>query len=140
MDTIEDINQQTGRRIKLMRKIMGISQAELADHVGVTQQQIQHYEAGKASINVGKLYKIAEKLDTDTTVLLSNCPTDTNALATHILDIEDSEINECPEDGLREFSRLLGGIRALNDADIIRSMKKLVYVLVAQKKQRTDED
>lgn len=48
-----------GRIIAISRRRMGMSQKELAEHLGITFQQIQKYETGGNRISAGKLMQIA---------------------------------------------------------------------------------
>ena len=52
-----------GQKLKSMRCIVGLSQAELATSIGVTFQQLQKYERGKNRVSVSTLLKIADTLD-----------------------------------------------------------------------------
>lgn len=57
--------QQTiGANIKSIRIIKGFTQEKVAEHLGITAQQIQKYENGKNSISAEKLHKIAFFLNT----------------------------------------------------------------------------
>jgi transcriptional regulator with XRE-family HTH domain len=47
-----------------------LSQTELADHLGVTFQQVQKYENGKNRVGIGRLTKIAKALRIPLTTLL----------------------------------------------------------------------
>lgn len=57
------IDQHIGLKIKLRRSALGITQNELGKILGVTFQQVQKYEKGANKIGSGKLYEIAEVLD-----------------------------------------------------------------------------
>jgi transcriptional regulator with XRE-family HTH domain len=59
----EDV--QTGRRIRLARLQAGMTQATLADQVGVSFQQIQKYEKGVNKLTVRRLREISEVLQLD---------------------------------------------------------------------------
>lgn len=48
-----------GYQLRLRRKLMGLSQADLGKLVGLTFQQIQKYENGKNSISARRLYDFA---------------------------------------------------------------------------------
>ncbi len=48
-----------GKRLRLRRKILGLSQDGLGKKIGVTFQQIQKYERGTNSINAHRLYDVA---------------------------------------------------------------------------------
>ena len=52
-----------GRRVRLRRKELGVSQAWLADRLGLTFQQVQKYERGANRISASKLYQIASVLE-----------------------------------------------------------------------------
>ena len=51
-----------GQRLRLRRKMMGMSQALLGKGVGMTFQQIQKYERGVNSINARRLHEFASIL------------------------------------------------------------------------------
>lgn len=58
MDEMQ-INQQIGKRLRLLRNLQGISQESMGDALGVSAQQIQKYEKGTNSIKASKLYELA---------------------------------------------------------------------------------
>jgi transcriptional regulator with XRE-family HTH domain len=51
-----------GRRIRERRRVIGISQGQLARAIGVTFQQVQKYERGANRVSASKLYEIASAL------------------------------------------------------------------------------
>lgn len=57
-------DQETGRRIRIMRVDAKISQMQLGELLGVTFQQIQKYEKGMNRVTTGRLMQIAEALNT----------------------------------------------------------------------------
>lgn len=56
------IDQHVGRQLRTLRKGRGLSQTALAEHCGVTFQQIQKYENGKNRISASRMQQIAWKL------------------------------------------------------------------------------
>jgi transcriptional regulator with XRE-family HTH domain len=48
----------------MRRKILGVSQQQLADSLGLTFQQVQKYERGANRISASKLYAVATALQT----------------------------------------------------------------------------
>ncbi|WP_420914029.1 helix-turn-helix domain-containing protein [Bartonella krasnovii] len=52
-----------GKRIRLRREMLKISQKELGHRLGVTFQQIQKYEKGINRVGAGRLQEIADILD-----------------------------------------------------------------------------
>ena len=57
------VDVHVGRRVRLRRKELGVSQAWLADRLGLTFQQVQKYERGANRISASKLYQIASVLE-----------------------------------------------------------------------------
>ncbi len=58
-----EIDQRIGRRIHERRVVLGLSQTQLADGLGITFQQLQKYERGHNRIAAGRLYGCAQLLD-----------------------------------------------------------------------------
>jgi transcriptional regulator with XRE-family HTH domain len=61
----EDV--EIGQKIRAMRVARGMSQATLAEGLGLTFQQVQKYERGANRVSAGRLQKIAGMLDTPIT-------------------------------------------------------------------------
>jgi len=59
-----DIMRRVGNRIRARRLDRGLSQTELARHIGVTLQQVQKYETAKNRMPVDRLVRVAEVLET----------------------------------------------------------------------------
>ncbi|MGB0694365.1 MAG: helix-turn-helix domain-containing protein [Rhodospirillaceae bacterium] len=59
---IHPIDKHVGRRIRLRRNIVGMSQQALAKGVGVTFQQVQKYERGSNRVSASRLYEIGKVL------------------------------------------------------------------------------
>lgn len=57
------IDRQVGERIRRRRILLGLTQDQLADALGISYQQIQKYETGANRISAGRLAQIAEVLD-----------------------------------------------------------------------------
>ncbi len=59
----DPIDIAVGARIRLLRKMRGLSQQALAEAAGVTFQQIQKYERGANRVSASMLSRIAGTLD-----------------------------------------------------------------------------
>lgn len=57
-----DIRLLVGKRVKELRKNMGISQEELADMVGLDRTYITSVERGKRNISIVNVEKLAKAL------------------------------------------------------------------------------
>jgi transcriptional regulator with XRE-family HTH domain len=56
------VDVHVGKRVRLRRSLLGLSQDELARRLGLTSQLIQKYEAGETRISASRLYSIAGQL------------------------------------------------------------------------------
>ena len=75
------IDLHVGAMIRARRKILGVSQEVLADHLGLTFQQIQKYERGANRVSASMLFKIAEKLDQPVAAFFNGLEGQSNAEA-----------------------------------------------------------
>lgn len=57
-----EIDRYVGSRIRERRIMMGLSQQQMADMIGVTYQQAHKYERGINRISAGRLYEITQVL------------------------------------------------------------------------------
>ncbi|MFN3583088.1 helix-turn-helix domain-containing protein [Phenylobacterium sp.] len=63
-DAVPDpVDVAVGARIRLLRKLKGLSQQALAEAAGVTFQQIQKYERGANRVSASMLTRIAKTLN-----------------------------------------------------------------------------
>lgn len=56
------IDIHVGKRIRIRRSFLRVSQEKLGEHLGVSFQQIQKYEKGANRIGAGQLFHIAKLL------------------------------------------------------------------------------
>ena len=82
-----------GRRIAINRKKVKITQASLAEHLEVSESFISQIERGKAKISLPRLYQIADFLDMDIALLVSDCTK-----------LSSSEINSEIEQIIKDWS------------------------------------
>ncbi len=61
-DMAHPVDLYVGARLRIRRKVLGLSQTQLADALGITFQQIQKYERGANRISASKLYEAARLL------------------------------------------------------------------------------
>ena len=57
------VDVHVGKRVRHRRWMMGMTQQQLADRVGIKFQQIQKYETGMNRISASRLWDISEALD-----------------------------------------------------------------------------
>lgn len=62
-----DVDAHVGARLRQRRMLLGISQEQLAEMLGLTFQQVQKYERGTNRISASRLFQLARALDTPIT-------------------------------------------------------------------------
>ena len=58
-----DIDVYLGKRLRRRRRLLGLTQQQLAGTVGVRFQQIQKYECGANRISAARLWQLSEALE-----------------------------------------------------------------------------
>ena len=58
-----DIDLHVGKRLRRRRRLLGLTQQQLAESVGIRFQQIQKYECGANRVSASRLFDLAESLD-----------------------------------------------------------------------------
>lgn len=58
----DPIDIGVGARIRIRRRELGVSQAALGEHLGLTFQQVQKYERGSNRVSASMLVRIAARL------------------------------------------------------------------------------
>ena len=61
--TANPVDIHVGKRLRLRRGILGMSQENLAEILGITFQQVQKYEKGINRISASRLFEIAKALN-----------------------------------------------------------------------------
>jgi transcriptional regulator with XRE-family HTH domain len=64
------VDVHVGNRIRIRRKLLGLTQRELARRLGLTFQQMHNYETAANRISAGRLHDIAALLGVPVACLL----------------------------------------------------------------------
>jgi transcriptional regulator with XRE-family HTH domain len=68
------VDAYVGARIRLRRNMLGMSQTEMADRIGITFQQVQKYEKGVNRVGASRLMQICEVLHVTPAWLFEGAP------------------------------------------------------------------
>jgi transcriptional regulator with XRE-family HTH domain len=74
------IDQHVGARVRMRRKVLAMSQKQLADALGITYQQVEKIETGINRIAAGRLQQISHILQVPVAFFFEGAP---NASAPH---------------------------------------------------------
>ena len=73
------VDIHVGARVRLRRKLLGMSQTKLGDALGLTFQQVQKYEKGANRIGSSRLYDLARVFDVPIEHFFEDMPADVAA-------------------------------------------------------------
>ncbi|MET4691080.1 helix-turn-helix domain-containing protein [Sinorhizobium fredii] len=68
----DPIDSNVGRKIRMQRLLLHMSQTKLAQALGITYQQVQKYENGRTRVSASRLQAIANALEVPLTSFFEN--------------------------------------------------------------------
>jgi transcriptional regulator with XRE-family HTH domain len=117
-----------GQRIRSQRLMLGLSQTELGNKIGITFQQIQKYEKGTNRVSAGRLQQIAQLFKVPVSFFFEGAPGKV-ASAEHInesLEFLDTAASV----------RLVRAFAEIDDASVRRDIVALVEGIAEARKGR----
>lgn len=63
-EAIDPVDILIGKNVRFYRSILGLTQKDLAQQIGLSAQQVQKYEAGTNKMHASRLYHISQILKT----------------------------------------------------------------------------
>ena len=109
----DDIDFHLGKRMRRRRRLLGLTQQQLAEACGVRFQQIQKYECGANRVSAARLWRIASALDVPVNYFFEGLNEQT-ALAAPTRDESADLVRTYHALGERPRRRLLDLARTLN--------------------------
>jgi transcriptional regulator with XRE-family HTH domain len=123
-----DIDLHVGKRLRRRRRLLGLTQQQLAESVGIRFQQIQKYECGANRVSASRLFELAESLDVPVQYFYEGLSTrdevpNENTLAHDVLSQKETvdlirayyRLGERPRKRLLELAKSLGPEQPAND-------------------------
>ena len=118
------VDMKVGERIRLRRKLLGFTQTELAEELGVAFQQIQKYECGDNRVSASRLFEIAQALNVSVSFFFEELESSSasadqpNMPNLHIVHGTEREIIEL----VRAYTKLENPVTRRNLRDLIRGL------------------
>jgi len=124
------VDVHVGSRVRQRRKLVGLSQTELGQELGLTFQQIQKYERGANRIGASRLYQIAQILQVTVNFFFEDMPPELESDGVHLDQLEHfKETASDTSDMITsdETTELVQGYYAINNP----KKRKAVHDLIA---------
>ena|SRR5262245_57739788 len=118
------IDQHVGARVRMRRKMLAMSQEQLAEALGITYQQVQKCEKGANRIGASRLQQISHILQVPVAFFFEGAP---NASAPHGSDgsaLSTAQIDDFVSDS--DGLRLIGAFMRIDNAALRRRIVMLV--------------
>ena len=128
----DPIDIHVGKRIKLRRSLLHISQEQLAGDIGVTFQQVQKYESGHNRVSASRLFDISRVLNCPIAYFFEDIgPETTGVRTTPAARRPDGTTEEAPDfdsDPMQrtETLELVRAYWRLHNADLRRNVLELL--------------
>ena len=75
------VDVHVGEQVRLRRKLLGMTQTDLGDAIGLTFQQVQKYEWGANLISASRLCELSRVLDVPIEYFFDDMPTAVAAIS-----------------------------------------------------------
>jgi len=125
-----EIDFHIGKRLRRRRRLLGLTQQQLAESVGIRFQQIQKYECGANRVSASRLFELSESLDVPAQYFYDGLApddqkeNDPDVMAADILSQKETmdlvrayyRLGERPRKRLLELAKSLEPAEAANDA------------------------
>ena len=125
----DSVDIHVGKRLRIRRSLLGLSQEKLAEKIGLTFQQVQKYERGVNRISAGRLYQFSKILDVNVDYFYEQAKKNDNT-ASHGMADNDQEEFGSDEDVLNN-KETVNLIRAYYDIKDPEARKEVLRFIKA---------
>lgn len=125
------IDIHVGGRVRLRRTLIGLSQGELGDRLGLTFQQIQKYERGANRISASRIFDMARVLNVPVSFFFDDMPDELKKWSPACGEDYGAQGNDAEDDlmGKRETLELVRAYYQIGDAGVRRKVYELTKML-----------
>lgn len=114
------VDEHVGEQIRKRRTMLGLTQDQLAQALGISYQQVQKYETGTNRVSAGRLFDIARILDSGVSSFFEGIEPDR--------DVQE----EGSDRGNRATIELVRNFQAIGDPQVRKAISSLVKSLSGQ--------
>jgi transcriptional regulator with XRE-family HTH domain len=115
-------DKHVGRRVRMRRKMVAMSQEKLADALGLTFQQVQKYENGTNRMGASRLQQMSDILQVPVAFFFEGAPNASASLGSNELSVAEIDDFISDSNGLR----LIGAFMRIDNVAVRRRIVMLV--------------
>jgi transcriptional regulator with XRE-family HTH domain len=124
------IDEHVGRRMRIRRRILAMSQGQLGDALGLTFQQVQKYEKGTNRIGAGRLQQISHILQVPIGFFFEGAPKVSAPRGSRGSALSIAQIDEFVSESIG--LRLIGAFMRIENAHLRRKIVMLVQEIAGE--------
>jgi transcriptional regulator with XRE-family HTH domain len=87
-----EIDLHVGRRLRRRRRLLGLTQQQLAQSIGIRFQQVQKYECGANRVTASRLYELASALQAPVSYFYEGLSAGNSAIIPTVAPANDSDL------------------------------------------------
>ena len=114
-----DIDRHVGDRIRRRRVMLGLTQEQLGEALGISYQQIQKYETGANRVSAGRLFMISQILEVGIATLFDglgeDVDRDVNNTSRHVIELVRA-FSKISDEKIR--GSVMSLVRTLSDKEV----------------------
>ena len=126
------IDLYVGTRVRMRRALLGMTQTNLADALGLTFQQVQKYENGTNRVSGSRLYGLSQVFDVPIEYFFEDMPpevADSSPAAKNRGKAKTQPSDEPKLMGAQETLRLVRAYYKIEDAGVRKRVREMISVL-----------
>lgn len=136
------VDIHVGNRVRQRRKLIGLSQADLGEALGLTFQQVQKYERGVNRIGASRLFQIAQILQINIDYFFAEMPSEIESESIHLEEQLHSKLCSVGDDDIissEETTELVANYYAIGDVKKRKAAHDLIANLAKSEWPEIDE-
>lgn len=123
------IDVHVGRRVRLRRTLLGMSQEQLGEALSITFQQVQKYERGSNRVSASRLWDIGQILEVPVSFFFDDMSDDTKDHSPRKMKVgEAGEVGDAPLDPMarRETLELVRAYYQITNTGVRKRITEMV--------------
>ncbi len=127
------VDVHVGARVRLRRTLLGMTQTDLADTMGLTFQQVQKYENGINRISASRLYGLSQVFDVTGEYFFEDMPPDVAGISPGKGRGKAKKLPSYEPDPMttQETMRLVRSYYSIDDANVRKQVYEMAKTLGA---------